>query len=359
MENKDLINTQLSDRLREQLHLLFPDSKDASAKREVTINCPLCNREGMTDTGHHMYISLGLDGKPPMFNCFRNINHRGILTKEVLEEFTGRGDIIDSELLSEIETNNKRVSNLSRYRLNRHGKLDLQVPIPQDNQISAYKLGYLNNRLGLNLTYEDLASCKIILSLYEFLNHNKFNKVTRSKQIADTINNVFIGFLNNNNSAIIFRNLMNDEARKKVHKSLDSRYIKYTISDGEGSGYYIIPSVCNVYEHIDIHIAEGTFDILSVFYNLRGANRNNNIFAAIGGNTYLSLIKYFITTQSLIDVTFHIYIDNDIEDYVLKGVKAKMTPLGIPVYVHVNMYEGEKDFGVSKDKISEYVYKLC
>ena len=358
MENRDLIITQLSDKLREQLHLLFPDSKDASAKREVTINCPLCTREGMTDTGHHMYISLGLDGKPPMFNCFRNINHRGILTKEVLEDFSGRGDIIDSELLSEIESNNKRVSNLSRYRLNRQGKLDLRVPIPKDNQISAYKLNYINKRLGLDLTYEDLASCKIILSLYEFLGYNSYKKITRSKFIADTINNVFVGFLNNNNTAIIFRNLMNDEARKKVHKSLDSRYIKYTISDVDAGGYYIIPSVCNIYDHIDIHIAEGTFDILSIFYNLRKANRNNNIFAAIGGNTYISLIKYFITTQSLINVTFHIYIDNDIDDFVLKGIQKKLTPLGIPSYVHVNMYEGEKDFGVSKDKINEYVYKL-
>ena len=352
-------NLQFSDKLREQLHLLFPDSKDASGKREVAINCPLCIKEGLIDKGHHMYISLGLDGKPPMYNCFRNINHRGVLTKEALEMISGRSDISDETIAVELEKHNKKASNLSRYRLNKDNKLFLNTPKSNKNKLNDFKLKYINDRLGLNLTYQELVDNKIILSIYDFFRYNKITTFTRSKNILDLLDKFFIGFLNNTNTAIVFRNLMNKEARSKVHKSLDTRYVKYSIIDTSVIGYYIIPTKCDIYKHIDIHIAEGTFDILSVFYNLRNKNTINNIYSSIGGNTYISLIKYFLCTIGLVDVTFHIYIDNDIDNFVLKNIKKKLIPIGINAYIHMNIFEGEKDFGVSPDKIKEYVYKLC
>jgi hypothetical protein len=105
-------------------------------------------------------------------------------------------------------------------------------------------------------------------------------------------------------------------------------------------------------------MAEGTFDILSVFYNLRGANRVNNVYGSIGGNSYLSFIQHFLCNIGLIDVTFHIYIDNDIKKHVLPEIERTIRPLGIEVYVHMNTMKDEKDFGVPASKIKEYVYRL-
>ena len=56
----------------------------------------------------------------------------------------------------------------------------------------------------------------------------------------------------------------------------------------------------------------------------------------------------------------HIYPDNDdygTNDYIRKQLNNVYDPY-LPVYIHRNDFPGEKDFGVSKDKISEKVIKL-
>ena len=92
MENKQ----EFQDMLRERLHLLFPDAKDASSRREVRINCPMCERDGFPDRGHHLYISLGYGDKPPMYNCFKNMNHRGVLTNRFIETFSVNPKYMDA-----------------------------------------------------------------------------------------------------------------------------------------------------------------------------------------------------------------------------------------------------------------------
>ena len=42
------------------------------------------------------------------------------------------------------------------------------------------------------------------------------------------------------------------------------------------SKYYIIPNAIDTIKLVKIHIAEGPFDILSIFYNLNNGNKYNN-----------------------------------------------------------------------------------
>ena len=353
MENKQ----EFQDMLRERLHLLFPDAKDASSRREVRINCPMCERDGFPDRGHHLYISLGYGDKPPMYNCFKNMNHRGVLTNRFLETFSINPQYMDASFEDYLQYENKRRSNLSKYRLIRSGKINL-IPFNSINKNNETKLQYINKRLGLNLSIDDCTRDKIIFSLYDLLNYNHIRNYTRAPDVMNYLNNFYLGFISNNNSRVQLRNLVK---KKGVLPSVleEKRYINYLVGNQRlENTHYIIPSTCDIYQHIDIHFAEGPFDILSVFYNLRGANRINNVYIAIGGNSYLSVIKYFLIDLGLIDITFHIYIDNDIDNRVLKKVKEKLFPLGIEVYVHMNTKEGQKDFGVPKDEIKEYIYKL-
>ena len=345
------------EKLRKQLHILFPEAKDCGGGREVSINCPLCNQSGMPDHGNHMYISLGDNDKPPMYNCFRNIEHRGVLTKSLLEQFTQTPQCVDSGLMEEMEKHIKTASNLSAYRLNKNKKYGFFIPIPNKNKINDYKLGYINQRLGIHLDYKDLPDLKIVLSLGELLRYNHIEQVTRTPYIIDFINAYFVGFMTNTNGVLIMRNLADLKNNKKIPQSLQTRYVKYNIVQNALSGYYVLPTQCNLYHHIDLRIAEGTFDILSVFYNVCGGNRIDNIYASIGGNTYLSAVRYFISTLGLIDVTVHLYIDNDILNSVLSQIKRIVCPLA-DVIIHMNTFAEEKDFGVSPDRIQEYTYKL-
>lgn len=350
------MNTQLQDALREQLHQLFPEAKDASGRTEVTINCPLCEREGNPDFGRHMYISLGCDNKPPMYNCFKRDTHRGLLSQLFLEEFSKYPQYVDAELMENVEKASKEASNLGAYRLNKKRQYGFFILPSKNNALSEAKLNYINNRLGLALNYQDLKENKIILNILDLIRYNNIRSNTRSDYILEYLNTYFIGFVTNTNGSVIMKNIA-DPKKVQLPESIDSRYIKYNIIDNAETGYYAIPSNIDLLSHIDIRIAEGTFDILSVFYNVCNQDKLNNIYISIGGNAYLNAIRYFCTTIGIVDATYHLYIDNDIPNHILPEIKEMITPLH-DVYIHINAAPGEKDFGVHPSRINEYVYKL-
>ena len=350
-------NNGFQELLKEQLHKLFPEAKEDGAGANTLINCPLCNMEGRRDSNRHMSICLGYDGKPLYFNCWRNNLHRGLLTPDNLEKLASMSSTIpDAGFLELLDEYNRRSGKLSRYRLDNKNQYNISTVSVNDTEINEIKRKYICNRIGVDLSLEELAANKIIFSIKDLLYKNYIKRMTRSPQIMELLDRYFVGFLTNTNSSIILRNMVSGKI--DLPESIADRYIKYVIIQGAPSGYYIIPSKCNLYNHIDIHLAEGTFDILSVFYNLREANRIDNIYASIGGNSYLNTMEYFLSDLGIISPSFHIYVDNDIKPHVLPEIERKIKPLGFDVWIHINSYPGEKDFGVPKSKIQEYVYKL-
>lgn len=345
----------ISDRLRNMLHQIFPDAKDASSGREVTINCPLCAQQGDPDHGRHMYISLGLDNKPPMYNCFRRTGHNGLLTKSALERLSSYSQYIDTGLFDELEKRNKALSNYGRTQSIREQKIALNIPKINSQNKCAKKLDYISNRLGIEFSYQMAQENKIILSLYDFLAYNRINTLTMNKYCVDELNNNFVGFLTNTNTSIICRNLYN---MKEGNYIQTSRYIKYNVIPNPPLSYYIIPTQCDLYKPIELHIAEGTFDILSVFYNLHHGDRKNKIYAAIGSKAYLNLIKYFLIDIGIVDFRLYVYIDGNIENEIIWQFRKVLHPLNIHGVICTNVYHGEKDFGVPLDRIALYTTVL-
>lgn len=346
------------DALREQLHRLFPDAKEDGAGTNTLINCPLCAREGNPDHNRHMSICLGHGGKPLLYNCWRNSTHKGLLTSSNLELLSK--DCLtapDPAILEALDEYNRKSGRMNQFKLSNDNRYKIDpVPTIQASELNEIKRIYVCKRIGVDLPYEELVKDKIIFSIKELLYRNYIRRLTRAQQIVDLLDVYFVGFLTNNNGSLILRNMVKDKV--KLPESISDRYIKYSLIQGAPSGYYIIPTQSNIYGHIDIHMAEGTFDILSIFYNLRGANRVNNIYGSIGGNSYASMIEYFLCDVGLVDVTFHIYIDNDIKPQVLPEITHLLKPLGIESFVHFNAQDDEKDFGVPLEKIKECVYKL-
>jgi hypothetical protein len=354
---------QLVDRLRAMLHLIFPEAKDVRSNTQVTINCPICKQQGDPDYNRHMYISLGSDDKPPMFNCFRRSGHSGLLTLSNLEQLSNYSQYIDTDLMKSIEILNKRNAQFNGYRSIKNNKANLFIPKQEyskiSNELLQHKLNYLSNRLGIPFTYKMCMSDKIILSLYDFLRVNRIPNLTQEKYICDILDQYFLGFLTTNNTSIILRNTITKDIsipkRSKIH---DIRYLSYKVYPNAETGYYIMPSECDILKPIEIHLAEGAFDIISVCYNLMGNDRVNKIYSSVGSKAYINLMKYFMVNLGLIDVVFHVYIDSTIEKDILEEISYYMKPLGIDVYIHINTFKGEKDFGVPKDRISHYRYKL-
>ena len=203
---------------------------------------------------------------------------------------------------------------------------------------------------------DDCKRLKIVLNLLDLFKVNHL-QATRHENIMYQLDHNFMGFLSFDNAFVNLRNL---NLSKDIYEGINRRYINYNLFNkyDNSQRFYTIPTQIDLYKPVTIHIAEGSFDILSVYLNLPQYNSGNDIYTSIGGNAYKGIIRFFITQLKLPNVIIHIYPDNDIERYKMIDVANYIAPLNIPLYIHRNKRKGKKDFGVSLNEIDEVVERL-
>lgn len=333
----------------------IPRSKLVSGGREVNCRCFYCPDSKDISSGH-FYISIPSSNKElSLYHCFK-CNTSGVVTYKTLIEW----GIYDENMAQDLLNHNKEagISGKNNKYLN-NTIYNISNNTTTINNASKIKLTYINDRLGVNLSYDDLRSLKICLNLKDLLNDNRITRLTRDEQIVDQLDINFLGFISIDNAFLNMRRICGEGC---VYKSIDKRYINYKIFDKYDTSqrFYTIPTNIDLNQPnpIKIHIAEGPFDILSVYLNLR--NREEGIYTSISGNNFIGIILYFLTMYRLPLTEFHIYPDND--KYGSNGkidkIKKLLMPLLCSLYIHRNQFPGEKDFGVSKDNIRETIERL-
>ena len=331
------------------LNNLTPWAKYASGKREIVTRCKYCSDSNNMKHGH-MYISIPRDDEPSMFNCVK-CHTSGIVTTDRLMEW----GIQDTNFLSGVSGYNKRIKKiLKNYRFYDSEKIyQLKNTNISQDKLSQYKLNYINNRIGSNLTFNDLTRLKIILNLKDLLKENCINKLTRQPMIVDQLDTNFVGFISFDSAFVNLRNVN----VTKVYNTIDKRYVNYNIFDkiDNTCRFYTIPCNINLLKPIELHLAEGSFDILSIYLNLRKNERENNIFTSIGGSGYKGIISFFLIKNMIPLSAIHIYADKDINRYKIQDVINHFRVFGIPIYIQRNNYPGEKDFGVPIERINEII----
>lgn len=319
------------------------DARPASNGREVCIRCRFCGDSQKDSNARHLYISLGDGEKPPMYHCFK-CNTSGILTKDILTQWIP----------------NVAISELDGFKLNKSGMTkrytdsnkrnviyNFYIPrgnVPTDKEQAA--LNYINSRLGTNMSYYEAIYNKIILDVRRFAVFNN-NRINKELYIPDV--DSYVGFLSIDNSSVVLRDFTGSAKHRYMHLHLTT--------DRNSKTLYCIPSVVNRMKGVHIHIAEGVFDILGVFYNLKNADRNQNIYITSNGKDHRNTIIYCLTNLSLFNPVIELYLDSDTnkEDYY--WIKNKLRDINIPVIFHKNNYFGEKDFGVPSERIVDAVLK--
>ena len=211
--------------------------------------------------------------------------------------------------------------------------------------------------MGLKLSIQEAQNLKIVFSIKNLLSANNL-KSNRSQSITDELDKHFIGFLSIDNGFLTMRNINDTDGFLK-----DARYINYSIyneKDNNHLRYYCIPTKIDKLskDPINIHIAEGCFDILSIYYNIRNKDSYNNIYICSNGKGYYNVLRALIEKFGLYNIIVNVYPDNDVSDSTLHFYLRRLYKLSIPVYFHRNMCDGEKDFGVKKEFINEVVYKV-
>lgn len=351
----------LQEKLRDLL-LNLPGARTTHGGKEITSRCEVCG-DSKNPRHAHLVINLGYNDTPLYYNCVRCHENRGLLTPNKLIEWGLYST--DFQLPMEMTKYNKQCLNIRKNsQFKDHIVYNIGNHYINDNKVSRIKLDYINKRLGLKLSYNDLLEKKIILNLKDLLSSNNINRITRKEGIVDQLNDFFIGFISEDNAFVNCRCLIKDEneMKKMIYPSICRRYTQYSLFNkfDTSRNNYVIPSDINILyrNNIKVNIAEGAFDILSVYYNLRDQESKNCIYSAISGNNYVNLCRYFILYLAIPNIEFHIYLDNDVKDYYINQVIYLCKDLNIDLYLHRNLYPNEKDFGVSKDRIKEQIVKV-
>ena len=273
------------ERLKNLLLNNIPNAKVVSGGRFILTKCVFCD-DGKNHDSMHLYINVECNDELPWCYCHICKTSAWVTSNFLSSNF----GIYDVDFLVRHNKYFKKVHKsgniMKRRNMFNQVNYSLNNNFISDNNLSEVKLKYINNRLDTNLVYEDLMNDKVVLNLYDLLNTNNIQNTTRHKNIVDELDRSFVGFISSDNASMNFRNLR----QKSLNPPLNRRYVKYAIFDDKnsGNGFYILPNsiILTNTERIKIHIAEGPFDILSIYHNLRKV-RNHNIYAAVNGSNYI------------------------------------------------------------------------
>ena len=326
----------------------LPNAKEASGGTEINCKCVYCS-----DNKRHMYVSIpkGPDD-PSMYNCFK-CGSRGVVTDKVLQEWNTYDDSIAVALIN----HNKKIK--IKNTVDTRMVASLSNMYAKNDQLTLDKLDFINRRLGTNLTIKNCLDLKIVLNLKDLLSQNNITEYTRHMHIINELDMGFIGFISLDNSFVNLRRIVPEGT---VYKDIDKRYVNYNIFGkyDNAERFYTVPTVINLNttERIKLHIAEGPFDILSIYLNLR--NQEPGIYTCVAGSNYIGIVRHFILAMKLSYIEIHMYPDEGSggEEYKLRDITNLAAPMGIPVYIHRNKMLGEKDMGVPLERIKEEIYQL-
>ena len=332
----------------------IPTSKLVSGGTHIACRCFYCP-DGRNPSSKHFYISIPQSNdEPSMYYCHK-CHASGIVTYKTLLDWGIYDDQIAEDLIEHNKNASKKIGNRKYFKSDHYV---LHNIITTDSEVSRYKLKYFNDRIGTNLSYDELRDLKIVLNLGDIFKTNQLEN-TRNPNIMKELDQYFLGFLSIDNAFLNMRRTIDEGI---VYKGIDKRYINYKVFDKVDTSerFYTIPTMVDLgnKERLNIHIAEGPFDIVSVYINLR--QREPGIYSAIGGSNYHGQVSYFLRLVSNPYINFHIYPDNDNigSNQAMNKLAMFLKPTGAHLFIHRNIKEGEKDFGVPIDRINEAVMQL-
>ena len=243
-----------------------PFCRPASGGRVVNCRCFYCQDSKNMSHGH-FYIKIPQSEYEPSVYYCQKCKAKGVVTPQKLIEW----NIFDTNTSLGLSTHNKTVfsnpQNLRTYTKGVYYKI-INDHISAD-PLSDFKLRYINNRLGTNLSFKDCLDLKIVLNLNDILERNKL-PYTRDPRIIEQLDSGFIGFLSHDNAFLNMRNL---DIVNNINEKINKRYINYNLVNqfDNTCRFYSIPTQIDLADKrpLQLHIAEGSFDILSISLNVR------------------------------------------------------------------------------------------
>ena len=354
-------NKRFKERFLEELysHNLV---KPTYGKIEYRTRCPYYG-DSDDPTHVHFYLKVNInDNSNIVGHCFK-CGNGGPLDKEMLELLNiDAKDLLDN--VNDFSKSSDKADRKNIYSDNEQLFFDYTIP---DNNFDNDKKCYIENRLGINITNDDISNMKVVFSLYDFIDKNKI-KLKFDKAFLNTIDKYYVGFLSSGNSYMLLRNITDKKFR--YNNQTVSNWVKIPLNNESSlcKCFYSISTEVDILttDTITVNISEGVMDILSVYYNLK-YNKPNTINIAITGKYYEQILLYLLSLGIVgSNVVVNIFADNDKE--FNPNAKDPTTPeyfkkkLNRYKYLYGNIFiyynKINKDFGYPKDDIITTKIKL-
>lgn len=312
--------------------------------------CPYC---GDSRNLAHAHLSMHIDlfsDTPMLFRCLK-CDVKGLVTDAVLIEL----DLpIDSTMVKELKSYNRKAIKLGKLVNLEFEKFN--VPLYANANKNQMKLDYLNDRLGTDIDLSEAKDKKILLNLFDFMVLNEIETINGlTYNMMKVLDRDYIGFLSTNNNCIVFRDITGNQKFRYYKVILNQKNIN-------PDTFYGIPgSISLLYTHdVNIHMAEGVFDIISIQKNIEHKSEHNYFYATCGYGG-VTLLQYLIHHGINTGVNLHIYSDKDKTDWDHKKYlfnKSGTSHWLDHIYIHRNQYDGEKDYGVPMTRIIDSCRKI-
>jgi hypothetical protein len=316
-------------------------------RTKIYARCPYCQDSRTNKSETNFNIRIPDDEDPRwLYICFRSS--------------CGEKGVIDQNFMRMLSSDNYE-ANVYLNKVNRKGRklksfrekgrrLIENFPSPSD-KLSLAKLKYINGRLGTSLKLNDLVKLKIHTHFETLYRYNDLKFPEKKASYYKKLSNHGIAFISAYNDYLIVRNATKND---KIKRYTVVDLFESEVSDAEKFKFYVIPTKVDVMttEPIVINMAEGTFDILSVYFNIDvDKEYKNRIYASVSGSTYEKALTHLIRQYGLVDIIVNIFSDDNIEISVYQKICQRIQRYTNSIEMKVYYNDIADDFGVPKDQI--------
>lgn len=257
--------------------------------------CPICGDSPKNLRDSHCYIKCSNDDSEPiLYRCFL-CNAKGMVNAYFLKKLGVKNP---DQVLKMDQKWYHRIPSIKNTDIN----IITSRPMMDSPQVR-----YIHERLGEGFTEEDFDRFKIIW------NFDSIRPFIRDQRTRNTLpcNVDSISFLADDRSCLLTRTFQKDGPWRKTK-----------ILSTDDTSFYTIKSSFNLFteKEITVNIAEGIFDILSVYKNFNDGEYS--AYIATLGSDYINGVQYAIAKGFVgKNIVVKIYMDND---QSMTGLKQKL-----------------------------------
>jgi hypothetical protein len=264
------------------------------SRKNIICPCPWC--EFQKDKNHyHLYISL----EAPIFHCFHGGCERGGVLAKFISKIEGH-DIsdafIDKEKMQEI-SKQKEVFVVKDEKLK-------TVHVPQ---LRPDKFLYKDMYVKKRLKFSNIPTRMIKGLVYDVHSLIEMNNIPIDEtlfRLKDYLHSNFVGFLTENQTAVMFRNIDHSHSMK---------FFKMKIQFPSFLDYYRLPGGNK--ESNKVVLAEGIFDIYTEhIYDFLKLRSDVRLYASVLSSKYAGLIQSLVYHEQVFRPDVIILSDRGVEE---------------------------------------------